>query len=113
MRVSIFRLSILKDWLSGSDCINIHTKFVLSTLTKVGLVLTALDLYTSWPRLDQEVSYQLLQWIPWERDELFNDQSAEVYTDIGANPVWCLQEVPLPPSELALGGGVATFRARP
>lgn len=71
--------ALLSDWINIQI---LHKESGVSTLTKVGLVLTTLDLHTSRTRLDQEVSHQLLQWIPWERDELCNDLSAKVYTDI-------------------------------
>lgn len=41
-----------------------------TSLTKVGLVLTALDLYPSWAGLDEKVSHQLFQRIPYGREGL-------------------------------------------
>lgn len=53
----------LTDWLQY-----VHNNVnLLHELTKVGLILTAFDPHSTWPRLDQEVSHQLFQRIPWER----------------------------------------------
>lgn len=46
-----------------------HIIISLSTiiLTEVGFILTALDLHSPWPCLDEEVSHQLFQRVPWEK----------------------------------------------